>query len=108
MLQSMVASIHPTECGAAVAYHIEALKSTLEKFEKLLPNKVMAHTYNSDHSVGPIAAARTHLQDLEDGSEKITTTLDWIHIERQSITGQLVKIVNKSNEDIIRAHLKCY
>ena len=68
----------------------------------------MAHTYNSDHAVGHIAAARIHLQDTREGAETITTTLDWIHIERQSITGQLDKIVNKSNEGILlRAQLKC-
>ena len=33
--------------------------------------------------------------------------MDWIHIERQSITGQLDKIVDKSNETIQREQLKC-
>jgi hypothetical protein len=66
-----------------------------------------AHTYNSDHAVGPIDAARIHLQDNSEGSKTIITTLDWIHIERQSITGQLDKIVDKSNETIQREQLKC-
>ena len=103
----MVASIHPTECGAAVTYLLETLRSSLIEYENLKSEKFMAHTYNSDHAVGPIAAARIHLQDPRDESIPITTTLDWIHIDRQSITGQLDKLVNKSNEDILRAQLKC-
>jgi len=33
--------------------------------------------------------------------------LDWIHIERQAITGQIDKLVNKANESKLREQLKC-